>query len=104
MAKNQVAAKKENNTLKPNFQEKKVSFFGKKSKKSKLNDKAWKERMLKVNGKELKLKYKSLQEGTNGTHEYSFEPKAIELEKGLGYLSYVDEEEFFRIEGETYES
>ncbi len=31
-------------------------------------------------------------------------PYIIELEKGLGYLSYVDEEEFFRIEGETYES
>jgi energy-coupling factor transport system ATP-binding protein len=31
-------------------------------------------------------------------------PYIIELEKELGYLSYVDEEEFFRIEGETNEN
>ena len=31
-------------------------------------------------------------------------PYIIELEKGLGYLSYVDEEEFFRIEGDVDEN
>ena len=31
-------------------------------------------------------------------------PYIIELEKGLGYLSYVDEEEFFRIEGDVNEN
>lgn len=31
-------------------------------------------------------------------------PYIIELEKGLGYLSYVDEEEFFKIEGDLDEN
>lgn len=37
--------------------------------------------------------------------KYNIEfPKIIELEKALGYLNYVSEEEFFKIEGDTNEN
>ena len=46
-------------------------------------DIGWKQRLLKVNGNELKLKYKSEGDTKTGTREYLFEPKRIKLGKNL---------------------